>query len=63
MGGYGATSLFYDGPAIDMEVENNQKQYVLFSFCQEIINNQWEYLHDQSYFDFEAQNNNIFINF
>jgi hypothetical protein len=42
--------LFYDGPAIDVEVENYQQQHVLFNFRQEVINHRWECLHDSSEF-------------
>ena len=42
--------LFYDGPAIDVEVENYQQQRVLFNFHQEVINRRWECLHDSSEF-------------
>jgi hypothetical protein len=42
--------LFYDGPAIDVEVENYQEQSVLFNFHQEVINHRWECLHNSSEF-------------
>jgi len=42
--------LFYDGPAIDVEVENYQQQRILFNFRQEVINRRWECLHDSSEF-------------
>ena len=42
--------LFYDGPAIDVEVENYQQQRILFNFHQEVINRRWECLHDSSEF-------------
>ncbi len=45
-----STRTVCDGPAIDVEVENYQQQYVLFNFHQEVINHRWECLHNSSEF-------------
>lgn len=43
-------AAFYDGPAINVEVDNLHQQRLLFNFRQHVINRRWECLYDETSF-------------